>query len=162
MFTKMIAKVAAPLVCLALFTTSLSAQSTSSKADNSAQYNAFVYSYVSMVYADGLADVMEGDGQTGVVALMISDFCYDGFKHCKTALDKDDDSLWAEAVDDLELARMWCDTLIVFADGSYSSTTLNQIRTLMWNLDIAIENAEDAIPRTTRPGTITLPWDGRP
>lgn len=160
MFTKMFAKVAAPLVCLALFSTSLAAQSPSSKADNSAQYNAYVYSYVSMVYADGLADVMEGDGETGEVALLISDLCYDGFMHCYKALDKDDDSLWAEAVDDLELARMWCDTLIVFADGSYSSTTLNQIRSLMWNLDIAIENAEDAVPmqkslKTIYPGQWT-------
>ena len=159
MFTKMIAKVAAPLVCLALFITSLYAKSPTDKADDPAQFNAYAHSYVSMVIADGLADVMEGDGQTGEVALLISDFCHDGFKHCQVALNQDDDSQWAAAVDDLELARMWCDTLIVFAGDSYSYTTLREIRSLMWNLDIAIENAEDAIPLRLRPITIPLPWD---
>ncbi|QEG42822.1 hypothetical protein [Roseimaritima ulvae] len=159
MFTKMFAKVAAPIVCLALFSTSLAAQPPSSKADDSAQFNAYAHSYVSMVIADGLANVMAGDGETGEVALWISDYCHNGFKHCQVALNQDDDTQWAAAVDDLELARMWCNTLIVFAGDSYSYTTLREIRSLMWNLDIAIENAEDAIPRLTRPGTIPLPWD---
>ena len=124
------------------------AQSPSSLADNNYEYNAYNYSYISKVIANGLADAMADDGVEGEVALLVSDLCDDAFFHCYDALVEDDDSLWTEALDDLEMARSWCNTLIVFAEDSQPSSVQQQIDSLMWYLDIAIENADKAKPVT--------------
>ncbi|EMI56284.1 hypothetical protein [Rhodopirellula sallentina] len=148
MFQKVVSKWVAPIVCLAVMAVNANAGSPTSLADDSDQYNAYVYSYVSMVYADGISNVIGDDSLEGEVAILISGFCSDGFFHCFDALVDDDDTLWQDAVDDLELARMWCDTLIVFVEDSQPASVSGQIETLMWYLDIAIANAKDCVPPT--------------
>ena len=49
----------APIVCLLLFTGSASAQSPTSKAENADEYYAYVHSYIAMVEANGIANVMK-------------------------------------------------------------------------------------------------------
>ncbi|WP_201766757.1 hypothetical protein [Rhodopirellula sp. SWK7] len=146
MFRKLMVKFVAPIACLALLTVTANAASPSSLADDTDQYNAYTYSYVAMVVADGIADTIGDDGLEGEVAIMISEFCDDGFFHCFDALVLDDDQLWQDAVDDLKLARMWCDTLIVFVEDSQPSSVSGQISSLMWYLDIAIDGAEASVP----------------
>lgn len=121
------------------------AQHPTSFAESSAEYNAYVYSYNSRVVANGLANSIT-TGEEAMVADLVADFVEDGFFHCYDALMNDDDSQWAEAVDDLDMALLWCDTLEVFSQGSQSNSTLGQINNLQWYLGIAIANAEDAMP----------------
>lgn len=129
--------------------------SPTDNADSTAEYNAYVYTYISRIEADGVASIMADDGIDGETATMVSDFVNDAFKHCYIALLKDDDSQWQGAVDDLKLARLWCETLVVFAQDSYPSSVISEIESLMWNLDIAIANAEAAVPSKRDP--IRLP-----
>ncbi|WP_153559109.1 hypothetical protein [Roseimaritima sediminicola] len=144
-FRKFLLRFTATTASLVLVAATAHAQSPTQLADDADQYNAYVYSYVSTVYADGIADVVTS-GEAGNVAELIAELTDDGFMHCYDALVNDDDTLWDDAADDLELAHMWCFTLQVFTENSHPSSMQNQISTLMWNLEIAAENARDAVP----------------
>lgn len=135
------------LVGVTLMAGSVRAQHPTSFAENASQYNAYVYGYHCKVMANGLADTITS-GIDGEVALMISDFCDEAFLHCYDALMNDDDSLWAEALEDYQAARLWCETLVVFVGDSQSTAVTSQIDSLMWYLDIAIDNAAAARPAT--------------
>ena len=139
-------KLVAGLGMLTAMVGSAFAQSPTSFAESYAEANAYNYSYISMVMSNGLADVMADDGLEGEVAQLINDRCTDAFFHCYDALVDNDNSQWSEAVDDLESALLWCDTLVVFASDSQPSSVQAQIEQLMWYLEIALANAEDAVP----------------
>lgn len=136
----------APIVCLLLFTGSASAQSPTSKAENADEYYAYVHSYIAMVEANGIANVMN-QGVQGDVAELVAGFTQAGFKHCYVALMKDNDDQWREAAKDLEMALFWSDTLLTYAQTSQSSTTIQNIESLQWRLELAIERAYAAAPR---------------
>lgn len=160
MSASIISKTFAALLCLSLFAVGTArAQSPTSLAENSDEYNAYVYSYLSWVYSSSIADSISPNTSTGEVAQLVDDYTYDGFMHCYDALVDDDDSSWSQAVYDLEMARMWCNTLIVFADGSESSSTIYNIETLMDYLDIAISRAKAAAPSR---GLLVRPVVGGP
>jgi len=144
MFKHFLSKTVAPLACMVLFSTFSQAANPTSLASSTEEYNAYVYSYTSMVKADGIANVMSDSGTEGEVAQWVADLVGEAFDHCYFALIDDDDSLWADAAEDLSLARFWCDTLVVYAQDSQSGTVVYDIEILMWYLDIAIANAEDA------------------
>lgn len=144
MFTRLMTRSALGLACLTLMVSTASAQSPTSFADNGYERNAYNYSYISMMHANGLALVMSGDDDTGDVANLVADFCNSGFDACYDALMKNDDSLWEDAADDLEAALLWCDTLIVFAQNDYPRGTIQSINNLVWYLEIAIDNAHQA------------------
>ena len=111
-----VAKAVTTLSVVALACSSTWAQSPSSMADNSYEYNAYVYSYSAMVFSGGVASTMSGSTVEDDVAQMVDEMTTDGFFLCYEALVLDDDTLWQEATDELSLARFWCNTLIVYAE----------------------------------------------
>lgn len=144
-------RLASRVACVALLVIacggSASAQSPTSMAESSDEYNAYVYSYSAMVYSGGIANVMSGNQTEDELAQFIDELTVSGFLYAYESLVTGDDTLWQNAADELSLARMWCNTLIVYAEDSQSSTTQRNIRTLMKYLDIAADNAQDAAPQ---------------
>ena len=142
MFKKLVFGALAPVVCLALFANSASAQSppVSSYADNADEYYGYVYTYMAMVEASGLDRAIRGGEADGVAALILSEVDQ-AFDHCLDALQNDNDWAWHKAVDDLEDALFWTYTLEVFAPSHSQS-----IDSLQWRLELAIDRCYDAGP----------------
>ena len=136
----------APIACLMLFA-SFAQASPTSNAENSDEYYAYVHTYIARVQSAGLANTIN-QGITGDVAEMIAEMVDDAFFNCYDALMEDDDNLWLDAADDLELALYWTDTLKTFAQqNGYSSSVISSINSLQWRLELAIDRCEAAGPQ---------------
>ena len=136
----------APVFFLMLCASSVQAQSVSSQADNNNEYQAYVNTYIAMVQSGGLTNVIDS-GVNGEVTQLVDDLVTDGFYHCYDAIMDDNDSLWLDAADDLELALYWTDTMLTFSQNSESSSTIQQIESLQWRLEIAIDYCKAAAPK---------------
>lgn len=146
MSRKLLLGAVAPVLCLMLSASSAQAQSPTSYAENSDEYYAYVHTYIARVQALGLANTID-EGVPGQVSELVSSYVNDAFFHCYYALMRDDDNLWLDASDDLNMALYWTDTMLTYAQqNNEPNTVIQQIRSLQWRIELAIDRCEAAGP----------------
>ena len=145
------------LLAVAVFSaSSAKAQSPTSNADNSNEYNAYVYGYVSMVFSESLANSLFTDWQNTSSnanvayynfwwADMTAEYSDRGFQHAYQCLSEDRNDFWGDAADDFETALYCCDMVISrLQSNGGSSSRINQAQSVRYYLQIAKTAARGA------------------
>lgn len=154
------------LAITAMLASPAQAGSPTSNADNTHEYNAYVYGYIGMVFtqsqADDIADNWQLPNANKWHMLFWADkaavSAEDGFKKCFKSLTEDTDALWQAAANDYSDAIAACDNLIVLMSmNGASSSEIQSVYITQDYLETALDAANLAHATSLRGKKDPLP-----